>query len=144
MLVNAEGHVFVGQRKDSPTVALQMPQGGIDPGETPRQAALRELTEETGVAPDLVEVIAESDKWIRYNLPEDLIGKLWNGKYQGQEQKWVLMRFLGTDADVNINTAEPEFSHWEWLPVENLVAQIVPFKRAVYEQVLAAFAPHLK
>lgn len=143
MLVNASNHIFVGQRRDNATIALQMPQGGIDPGETPRQAALRELTEETGVTPDLVDVVAETAGWIKYELPTDLVGKLWGGKYRGQEQKWVLMRFHGTDDQVNIQTEHPEFSHWQWLPVDQLVDQIVPFKRHVYEQVLAEFSPLL-
>lgn len=143
MLLNADDQVFVGQRKDSKVAAWQMPQGGIDPGETPRQAALRELTEETGITPDLVTVIAEAPDWVKYELPVELIGKLWGGKYRGQEQKWTLMRFHGTDDQVNIATAHPEFSEWRWLPVADLVDNIVPFKRAVYAQVLQAFSPHL-
>lgn len=143
MLANADGHVFVGQRLDSEVAAWQMPQGGIDPGEDARTAALRELWEETGVTADLVEIVAFTERPVRYDLPEHLIGKLWKGRYRGQEQVWALMRFTGTDADVSIATDHPEFSEWRWLPPEDLVANIVPFKRAVYEAVLAEFGPVL-
>ena len=143
MLVNGDGHAFVGQRKDNDTAAWQMPQGGIDPGESPRIAALRELEEETGVLPSLVTVEAETRDWVRYDLPTDLVPKLWGGKWRGQEQKWFLMRFSGSDADVNIQTAHPEFSAWRWLPPSDLVGNIVPFKRAVYEAVVAEFQPYL-
>jgi putative (di)nucleoside polyphosphate hydrolase len=98
---------------------------------------LRELWEETGVSEKLVSVEAETRGLIRYDLPHDLVGKAWNGKYRGQEQKWFLLRFHGTDADVNIATDHPEFSAWKWLPKDQLVDAIVPFKRTVYEQVLA-------
>jgi len=143
MLVNAAGHVFVGQRRDSDLPAWQMPQGGIDEGESPRAAALRELEEETGVPPARVEVLAETPDWLRYDLPDDIRPRIWGGRYRGQEQRWFLMRFLGTDADVRIDTAHPEFSAWRWLPPADLPGQIVPFKRAVYARVLAEFAPLL-
>lgn len=144
MLANAAGHVFVGQRLDSEIAAWQMPQGGIDPGESPTDAALRELWEETGVTADKVEILTLTDTPVRYDLPQHLIGKLWKGRYRGQEQVWALMRFDGDDADVNIATDHPEFSEWRWLPHQELVANIVPFKRAVYETVLAEFAPRLE
>ncbi|MFY0619929.1 RNA pyrophosphohydrolase [Shimia sp.] len=143
MLVNAQGHVFVGQRIDSRVAAWQMPQGGIDKGEEARDAALRELEEETGVSPDLVTIEAETDGWIAYDLPPDIQAKIWKGKYRGQKQKWYLMRFHGTDDQVNIVVDHQEFSEWRWLPVDQLVDNIVPFKRAVYEQVVAAFANHI-
>lgn len=143
MLINADGAVFVGQRVDSTYDAWQMPQGGVDPGETPRDAALRELDEETGIPRQLVEVVAETRDWIPYDLPPDLIGKLWKGRFRGQEQKWFLMRFQGGDSDVNIATAHQEFSAWKWLPVDELVDAIVPFKRDVYRAVLAEFESHL-
>lgn len=139
MLVNPSGHVFVGQRIDNNQAAWQMPQGGIDPGETPRQAALRELWEETGVADHLVDIEAETAGWLPYDLPHDLVPRIWKGRFRGQEQKWVLMRFQGTDADVNIESKHPEFSSWRWLSADQLIANIVPFKREVYEKVLAEF-----
>ncbi|MEL6208363.1 MAG: RNA pyrophosphohydrolase [Pseudomonadota bacterium] len=143
MLANADGHLFVGQRIDSENPAWQMPQGGIDKGETVREAALRELWEETGVTADLVEIVAETEGWLRYDLPDALIGKLWGGRFRGQEQKYVLMRFLGSDALVNIATAHPEFSAWSWLPPSEVPGQIVPFKRDVYEAALAELSPKI-
>lgn len=145
MVVNADGHVWVGQRLDHRVdqAAWQMPQGGIDKGEDARAAALRELEEETGISPDLVDLLAETEDWLPYDLPHDLVPKLWKGRYRGQEQKWFLLRFRGSDAQVNIETEEPEFSAWKWLPPGELSETIVPFKRPVYEQVLDAFGPHL-
>ena len=138
MLLNAHNRVFVGQRLDSTLEAWQMPQGGIDPGEDPRTAALRELEEETGVPAHLVEVLRETDEWLYYDIPDDLIGTIWKGRYCGQRQKWFAMRFLGEDGDVNIATAHPEFRTWQWADRETLAALIVPFKRALYTKVLAA------
>lgn len=143
MVVNREGHVWVGQRKDRYRDAWQMPQGGIDKGEEARAAALRELEEETGITPDLVDVVTETDGWLPYELPHDLIPQLWKGRYRGQEQKWFLMRFRGTDCQVNIATDEPEFSAWRWMPPTELPDAIVPFKRDVYKRVLSAFEGHL-
>lgn len=144
VLINAEGLIFAGQRIDNPGHAWQMPQGGIDAGERPKEAALRELQEETGVRPDLVEKLAKTEDWLVYDLPEELIGNIWGGKYRGQKQKWFLFRFLGQDSDVNIATEHPEFSVWRWMEPAELVEKIVPFKRAVYEQVFDSFAEHLK
>ncbi|QFU10194.1 RNA pyrophosphohydrolase [Rhodobacteraceae bacterium THAF1] len=139
VLVNADGNVFAGQRIDHNQGAWQMPQGGIDPGETPRDAALREMTEETGITPDQVTVEAELDDWVFYDLPDDLLGRIWKGKYRGQRQKWLLCRFNGQDSDVNIATDHPEFNAWTWMAPDELVRQIVPFKRDVYAQVFKEF-----
>ncbi|WP_375259393.1 RNA pyrophosphohydrolase [Citreimonas sp.] len=143
VLVNADGGVFVGQRLDSDVPAWQMPQGGIDPGESPREAALRELEEETGVSPDLVTVEAETTGWVTYDLPHDLVPRIWKGRFRGQEQKWFLLRFHGSDAQVNIAVEHPEFSEWCWLPADAVIEQIVPFKRPVYEAVIAEFRDRL-
>lgn len=140
VLVNPAGLVFAGQRIDNPGDAWQMPQGGIDAGETPAAAALRELGEETGIAPGLVEIAAQTPGWIHYDLPADLRGRLWQGRYGGQVQKWFLMRFRGADADIDIATAHPEFSRWAWLPAAEVEARIVPFKRAVYRRILGDFS----
>ena len=143
MLINADGLIFAGQRRDSDSPAWQMPQGGIDAGETPQTAALRELWEETGVTADLVSPLGEAPDWISYDLPADLVGRMWQGKYRGQTQRWFAMRYLGSDAQVNIATKHPEFSQWRWIGAEDMLASIVPFKRAVYQAVIAAFHPHL-
>ena len=139
MLINDEGHVFVGQRLDNNQNAWQMPQGGIDCDEDPQSAAYRELLEETGIEQENVKFLAKSSKWLLYDLPEDLIPKLWDGKYRGQKQKWFLFKFLGTNRDINISTEHPEFSNWKWMPKENLLEKIVPFKKSVYESVLREF-----
>jgi putative (di)nucleoside polyphosphate hydrolase len=143
MLINPAGLIFAGQRVDSPTAAWQMPQGGIDDGEKPRAAALRELREETGVTADLVAFVAKTDDWVTYDLPPDLLGKVWGGKYRGQRQKWFLYRFTGRDDQISIATAHPEFARWKWITPDAMLAAIVPFKRDVYAQVIAAFRPHL-
>lgn len=143
MLVNRAGQVFVGQRIDSTLEAWQMPQGGIDPGEDAYAAAVRELGEETGVRPEHVALIAEAPDELFYDLPEDMIGKVWKGKWRGQRQRWFLFRFLGEDRDVDIDTEHREFRAWRWSDPADLPGMIVPFKRALYEDVLAAFRPHL-
>lgn len=136
MLVNGAGQVFVGQRRDHAQSAWQMPQGGIDQGEDVRTAALRELREETGVTADLVRIEAQTAEPIPYDLPPELLGRFWGGKYRGQAQTWVLMRYLGTDDQVDIATDHPEFSRWRWSEPKDLVPNIVSFKRAVYERVM--------
>lgn len=141
MLANRQGLVFVGQRIDSQHLgAWQMPQGGIDPGEDVAEAALRELHEETGIGAHLVDIISRTREPLRYDLPEDLIGKLWGGKYRGQEQHWFLGRFKGSDEDVNLEAHEPpEFHSWQWVEPEQLPDLIVPFKRDVYRAVVREF-----
>ena len=145
VLARGDGTVFAGKRIDNPGDAWQMPQGGIDPGEEVRAAALRELREETGVTPALVTIEAETEGWIPYELPPDLVPRLWGGRYRGQEQRWLLMRFHGVDADVDIaatgQPCEPEFSEWRWMAPADLLTRIVPFKRAVYEAVFAQLGP---
>jgi putative (di)nucleoside polyphosphate hydrolase len=141
MLANYDGKIFVSQRIDNrESEAWQMPQGGIDDGEEPSAAALRELTEETGIAAELVDIIAQSKTEYYYDLPDELIGQLWKGKWRGQRQHWFLMRFKGTDADINIATIEPEFSSWQWIDAKMAPTLIVPFKRRLYEQVIEEFS----
>jgi putative (di)nucleoside polyphosphate hydrolase len=143
MLLNKDGKVFVGARIDNTDEAWQMPQGGIDEGEEPWSTALRELEEETGIPPRLVERITVCPERLKYDLPDELRPKLWGGKYVGQDQDWFLARFLGTDADVNIATPHPEFRDWKWIEPEQLPDLIVPFKRELYRQLLREFAEHL-
>lgn len=143
MLLNRDGRVFVGQRIDSTLEAWQMPQGGIDRGEDPRDTAVRELAEETGIGSHLVRFVAEAPEELVYDLPPELIGKVWKGRYRGQRQRWFLFRFLGEDSDVRIETEHPEFRAWRWADPKDLPGMIVPFKRSLYEQVLAAFEEYL-
>jgi putative (di)nucleoside polyphosphate hydrolase len=143
MLLNADDKVFVAQRIDSTLEAWQMPQGGLDQGEAAEAGALRELEEETGIPPRLVEIVARAKAELLYDLPPDLVGKLWKGKYRGQRQTWFLARFLGEDADVDIATPHPEFRAWKWAEPKDLPDMIVPFKRTLYEDVLREFAEYL-
>ncbi len=148
MLVNPHGHVFVGQRFDAFVEAWQMPQGGIDPGEDPYVAALRELEEETGVKGHLTSLIAETNDWLTYDLPPELLGTIWKGKYRGQRQKWYALRFHGTDADVDLMAhaaaGHAEFKAWQWAELNRLADLIVPFKRDLYAQLVAELGPHLR
>ena len=138
MLLNPLGKVFVARRLDMPAKpAWQMPQGGIDAGETPHQAAFRELREEIGTA--AAEIIGESRGWLQYDLPAELAGTGWGGRYCGQRQKWFLMRFTGRDSDINLATEHPEFDAWQWVAPTRLPELIVPFKRQLYTGVLAEF-----
>lgn len=143
MLLNAERKVWVGQRLDSTLEAWQMPQGGLEKGEEPLAGALRELEEETGIATSLVEIVARSKTELTYDLPADLVEKLWKGQWRGQRQTWFLARFVGTDADVDLQTKEPEFRAWRWVEPAVLPSIIVPFKSELYEAVLVEFGEWL-
>ena len=145
MLINPAGHIWLGHRMDEPNdegtgAWWQMPQGGIDPNEDPRAAALRELHEETSVRS--AEIIAEASRWYSYDLPAHLIGKSFGGRYRGQTQRWFAVRFTGQDSEINVLDppgAEAEFDAWRWAPVEDAMTLLVPFKRDVYAQVIAEF-----
>ncbi len=143
MLVNTSAQVFVGARIDNPQDAWQMPQGGIDDGEEPWAGALRELEEETGIRPDLVQQIATHPEVLRYDLPAEWRGKLWGGKWKGQVQHWFLARFLGSDENVNLNTEHPEFRDWKWVDPSALPELIVPFKRELYARLVEDFSRYL-
>jgi putative (di)nucleoside polyphosphate hydrolase len=137
MLLNAVGAVLVAQRIDMPSEAWQMPQGGIDADETPEVAAWREMREEIGTT--AASLLAESRGWYRYDLPADLVPRLWQGRYRGQEQKWFAFRFTGTDADIAIDNDHAEFSRWRWTPMASLPGLIVPFKRQLYAELVGEF-----
>jgi len=142
LLVNRHGLVFTGKRIDSRGhEAWQMPQGGMDKGEEPRDTAHRELEEETGIPPHLTDIIGETADWLCYDLPADIQPRLWKGRYRGQKQKWFAMRFTGRDADVNVATRDPEFCDWRWVDPAQIAAQIIPFKRVLYAAVLAELLP---
>ena len=143
MLLNPAGLAFIGRRIDMPAglAAWQMPQGGIDPGETARQAAFRELKEEVGT--DKAEILAETRGWLHYDLPSDIASRMWSGRWRGQRQKWFLMRFTGEDSDINPATEHPEFDAWEWVEPRRLPELIVPFKRQLYCDLLAEFRERL-
>jgi putative (di)nucleoside polyphosphate hydrolase len=140
MLFNAQGKVFVGKRIDQTVEGWQMPQGGIDDGETPKQAALREFKEEVGT--DKCEILAEMDDWVTYDLPEHLIGVAFHGRYKGQRQKWFALRFTGRDSDIDLTAHEPEFSSFRWVSLDELPSLIVPFKRETYRQVIAGLGKY--
>jgi len=141
MLVSAEGRVWVGERHDFPG-AWQMPQGGIDAGEAPRVAALRELIEETSVSN--VSFLAEAPDWLKYDLPPDLAGRAWKGRWRGQMQKWFAFRHLGNDSDIDVSGVEsPEFDRWRWVDLDEVPRLIVDFKRPLYEALVETFRPHI-
>lgn len=144
LLLNANRHVFVGHRIDTKSEAWQMPQGGIDWGESPQEAVLRELWEETGVTKEKVRIIRESEDWFHYDLPDHLADTLWRGRYRGQKQKWFAMEFLGEDKDINIQTDRPEFCEWKWADPFTLPEIIVPFKRDLYAAIVRDFEPIFK
>lgn len=139
MLLNGEGKVFVGRRFGVRSGNVwQMPQGGIDDGETPAMAVMRELAEETGT--DKADIIAETKGWLTYDLPEDLMGVSWGGRYRGQTQKWFALRFTGVDADFDLGADDkPEFNDWKWVAMAELPRLVVPFKRRLYDEILAEF-----
>lgn len=143
MLLNADREVWVGRRIDNTDEAWQMPQGGIERGEEPWATALRELEEETGIPPHLVERIADHPERLRYDLPKEARARLWGGKWKGQEQDWFLCRFLGRQSDIDIATAEPEFCDWKWVSAANLPDIIVPFKRDLYRSLIDHWAEYL-
>ena len=145
MLVNREGKAFVGKRIDNREGDWwQMPQGGVDPGEDPDVAMLRELAEEAGVQPGHLKVLGKLDEELFYDLPPELRGKLWGGKYKGQRQRWYLVRYTGTDAEIDLEAHEhPEFCEWKWVAPELLPDLIVPFKRHVYQAVVNGFRDNL-
>ena len=143
MLINRDGKVFVAARIDNPDDAWQMPQGGMDEDEEPWATALRELQEETGIAPDLVEKIAECPERLRYDLPDEARAKVWGGKWRGQVQHWFLARFLGSDADIRLDGhGDPEFRDWKWVDPAEVPKLIVGFKRPLYERLVKDFAEH--
>ena len=137
LLLNREGLAFVGRRLDQTAAAWQLPQGGIDDGEDPYPAALRELAEETSVRS--VELLAESRDWLTYDLPPELVGKVWKGKYRGQKQKWFAFRFTGSDAEIDVEVPHQEFGEWRWLAPRELPHYIVPFKRDLYVKLVEEF-----
>ncbi|MGJ3649932.1 RNA pyrophosphohydrolase [Sphingomonas sp. GlSt437] len=143
MIINGEGRIFVGRRIDQKVEAWQLPQGGIDDGEDATTAAWRELTEETGITSDHAELIAEAPGDYFYDLPPELIGRAWHGRYRGQRMRWFLFRFTGSDADIDLATHHQEFSAWRWADRHEVLALAVAFKRDLYAEVMAAFADHL-
>ncbi len=137
VLFNDSGNILVGRRADAGGQPWQMPQGGIEPGESPLAAALRELREEIGT--DNVAVLAESKGWLRYDVPVALAGRAWNGRWRGQQQKWFAMRFLGTSAEIDVATEHPEFNAWRWVSLDRAAELIITFKESVYREVLEQF-----
>ena len=133
VLLNDKNKIFVGKRIDNPKKFWQMPQGGVDKNEELLQAAKRELKEETSIKS--VELIKELDEWLEYDLPKNLLGKLWKGKYKGQKQKWFIMKFLGNESEINVKTSHPEFFEWKWIELDEITKVVVDFKLNVYEKI---------
>jgi putative (di)nucleoside polyphosphate hydrolase len=134
VVLNSENEVFVGKRKDNPFDKWQMPQGGVDPDEPLIVAMKRELKEETSI--DKIEILKEFNHWLQYDLPENLVGNIWEGKYRGQKQKWFIVKFTGTESEINVNTEHPEFTEWKWINMDLLPSLTVNFKKHVYKDVL--------
>jgi len=134
IVLNNKNRVFVGKRKDNPVDKWQMPQGGVNNGEQFEEAMRRELKEETGIKN--IKILKEINEWSEYELPNSLLGKIWRGKYRGQKQKWFIVRFLGNDEEINLETHKQEFIDWKWIDIENLTGVIVDFKKKVYEELL--------
>ena len=134
ILLNNENKIFVGKRKDNPVDKWQMPQGGVDKNENFVTAMKRELYEETSIKN--IKILKELDEWLEYQLPKDLLGKIWQGRYRGQKQKWFITRFLGSDSEINLNTKKPEFIEWKWIEVNELPNVIVDFKKDVYKKLV--------
>ena len=134
IVLNKSNKVFVGKRKDNPGKDWQMPQGGVNEGENYIGAMKRELFEETSIKS--IEILKEINEWTEYELPNYLLGKIWKGKYRGQKQKWFVVRFLGMEEEINLNTNHPEFIEWKWIEVEKLPGVIVHFKKKLYEKLL--------
>ena len=135
VVLNSKKQVFVGKRKDNPIDKWQMPQGGVDQNEDLLSAMKRELAEETSIVS--IKIIKEVKEWLQYDLPKELLGKIWGGKYRGQKQKWFFVKFLGSDDEININTKNAEFIEWKWVEMEKLPDLIVPFKKKIYEKILS-------
>lgn len=144
MIINKNKEIFVGKRIDNHSDAWQMPQGGLDAGESEDVAMFRELKEETGIMDNAVKVVGKSKKYHYYNLPYKLQKKFWGGKYLGQKQKWYLVEFIGEENEINVKTEDPEFSEWKWISKENLLNEIVPFKRDLYEDIIKEFEELLR
>ena len=138
VIINNQSEIFTGRRLDN-TKAWQMPQGGIDDNEIPLEAAYREMGEETGIKKCKVALLKQSKLWYRYDLPQEIQGKFWGGKFRGQSQKWFLFKFIGIDSDINIETKDPEFSDWRWSKKTDMLDSIVPFKKSLYQSVLKDF-----
>tara|TARA_A100001011_G_scaffold357606_2_gene402628 strand:- start:699 stop:1172 length:474 start_codon:yes stop_codon:yes gene_type:complete len=134
VVLNKENKVFVGKRKDNPIDKWQMPQGGVDEGEDLISAMKRELSEETGIKN--ITLLKEVEGWSEYELPDYLLGKIWKGKYRGQKQKWFIVRFVGKDNEINLETKNPEFIEWQWVEIDSLPGVIVEFKKKVYENLV--------